>query len=72
MSTVTAALVPAALAAGLLSTSVCTQQPARPAPNPNEQRVPGVPGSSPALPRRRSALSRPRPESRSSRIRSLA
>ena len=48
MSKVTAVLVPAALTAALFSAGVLAQQPARPAaPNPNEQRVPGVPGSGP-------------------------
>ena len=48
MTKVTAVLIPAALAAALFSRGVLAQQPARPtAANPNEQRVPGVPGSGP-------------------------
>src|SRR5882724_10297665 len=47
MSKVSAALVPAALAAALFTTSALAQPPARPVPNPNEQRVPGIPGSGP-------------------------
>ena len=47
MSKVSAVLVPAALAAAFCTTGVLAQQPARPAANPTEQRVPGVPGSGP-------------------------
>jgi hypothetical protein len=47
MSKVTAVLFPAALAAAISATGILAQQPSRPAPNPNEQRVAGVPGSGP-------------------------
>jgi len=47
MPKVSAALVPAALAAAIFTTGVFGQAPARPAPNPTEQRVPGIPGSGP-------------------------
>jgi len=47
MLNVRAVLIPMVLAAGLLTAPVWGQQPARQGPNPNQQRVPGVPGSGP-------------------------
>jgi hypothetical protein len=47
MFNVRAVLIPTALAAGFFTTAVLAQPPARPAPNPTEQRIPGRPGSGP-------------------------